>query len=111
MSRLDELPSHPLAGGLTLARADTRSQRARGLARLDSMPPTSALHLPRCRSVHTFGMRFDLDLIWLDTRGSPVRVDRAVTPRRMRTCLTARSVVETNAGEADAFLAAGLGAR
>ncbi len=72
------------------------------------MPRTSALHIPRCRSVHTFGMRFALDLIWLDRGGRPVRVDRDVAPRRLRTCLAARSVIETNAGEADAFLAAGL---
>jgi hypothetical protein len=37
-----------------------------------------------------------------------VRVDRDVPPRRMRTCMRARSVVEVAAGRADAFLAAGL---
>ncbi len=70
------------------------------------MPRTSALHIPGCRSVHTFGMRFVLDLIWLDGNGRPIRLDRRVAPRRMRTCLAARSVIETNAGQADAFLAA-----
>jgi hypothetical protein len=32
-----------------------------------------------------------------------VRVDETVVPRRLRTCLRARSVVETRAGEAAAF--------
>ena len=91
-----------------MAVAATRRQRTLGLARLDSLPPGSALHIPRCRSVHTFGMRFALDLVWLDERGRAVRVDRDLGPRRLRTCLAARSVVEINAGEADAFLAAGL---
>ena len=72
------------------------------------MPPDAALHIPRCRSVHTFTMRFPLDLIWLDRAGRMVRVDRAVPPRRLKTCVRARSVVEANAGTADAFLAAGL---
>jgi uncharacterized membrane protein (UPF0127 family) len=80
----------------------------KGLARLDVMPPEYALHIPKCRSVHTFTMRFPLDLVWLDGEGKPVRVDRDVTPRRLKSCLKARSVVECNAGEADAFLAAGL---
>ena len=40
--------------------------------------------------------------------GAPVRVDRAVPPNRMKSCVKARSVVEANAGTADAFLAAGL---
>ncbi len=54
-------------------------------------------------------MRFALDLIWLDKERSVVRVDRDVRPRRMRFCRQARSVVETVAGQADAFLAAGVG--
>src|SRR3954465_15350885 len=29
-----------------------------------SSPRAAALLLPRCRSVHTFGMRFALDLFW-----------------------------------------------
>jgi uncharacterized membrane protein (UPF0127 family) len=54
----------------------------KGLAQLDAMPERLALHIPRCRSVHTFTMRFPLDLIWLGKDGSVVRVDRAVPPRR-----------------------------
>jgi uncharacterized protein len=103
--RLDALPGRELAGGLRLAEAHTRRARRKGLAGLDAMPATTALHIPRCRSVHTFTMRFALDVIWLDRDGEPVRVDRDVPPRRIRTCLRARSVVEANAGTADAFLA------
>lgn len=106
--RLDALPARELAGGRRVAVAGSRSARMKGLARLDAMPATYALHLPRCRSVHTFTMRFDLDLIWLRGDGSVARVDRGVPPRRMRSCLRARSVVECPAGTADAFLAAGL---
>ena len=106
--RLDALPAGALPGGLRVARAERRTDRLKGLARLDAMPASYALHLPRCRSIHTFGMRFPLDLVWLDRHGRPVRVDRAVPPSRVRLCLRARSVVEANAGAADAFLAAGL---
>jgi uncharacterized membrane protein (UPF0127 family) len=70
------------------------------------MDPDVALHIPRCRSVHTFGMRFALDLIWLGADGGVVRVDRVVPPRRLRSCRAARSVVEVAAGRADDFLAA-----
>ena len=79
-----------------------------GLARLDELPPDRALHIPRCRSVHTFGMRFPLDLIWLDGDGKVVDVDRNVPRRKLKSCRGARSVVETGAGQADAFLSAGL---
>jgi uncharacterized protein len=106
--RLDRLPARDLPGGLRVARAKRRADRMKGLAKLDAMPPAYALHLPRCRSIHTFTMRFPLDLIWLGKDGRPVRVDRAVPPRRMKLCLRARSVVEANAGTADDFVCAGL---
>jgi uncharacterized membrane protein (UPF0127 family) len=109
--RLDALPGRELPGGLRVAEAHSRAARMKGLARLDEMPATAALHIPRCRSVHTFTMRFPLDLIWLDKQGRAVRVDRAVPPRRLKACLRARSVVEANAGTADAFLDAGLAPR
>jgi uncharacterized membrane protein (UPF0127 family) len=107
-SRLDALPGRDLAGGLRVAEANTRAARLKGLAKLDAMPASAALHIPKCWSVHTFTMRFPLDLIWLGRDGRPVRIDRAVPPNRIRTCLRARSVVEASAGAAGDFLAAGL---
>jgi uncharacterized membrane protein (UPF0127 family) len=86
--------------------AHTWAGRTRGLAWRDGLPALAGLHIPRCRSVHTVGMRFALDLIWLRADGTVARVDRNVPPRRARTCLRARSVIELNAGQADAYLAA-----
>ena len=95
---------------MRVAEAHTRAARMKGLAKLDDMPETTALHIPRCRSVHTFTMRFPLDLIWLDKAGRVVRVDAGVPPRRLKNCLQARSVIEARGGTADRFLAAGLAA-
>jgi uncharacterized membrane protein (UPF0127 family) len=106
--RLDALTGRGLPGGLRVAEARTRAEKMLGLARLDAMPREVALHIPKCRSVHTFTMRFALDLIWLGRDGQVVRVDAAVAPRRLKTCLRARSVVEANAGTATAFIEAGL---
>ena len=74
--------------------------RARGLRRLIGLayaPPGAPLEIPRCRAVHTFGMRYALDLVWRDGAGRVVRVDRDVPPRRWRACWRARSVVEVPA--------------
>ena len=106
--RLDALPRAELPGGIVLARAERGRARLLGLARLDALPAHYALHFPRCRSVHTAGMRFPLDLVWLAKDGSVVRIDENVPPRRVRTCVRARSVVECNAGTARAFVDAGL---
>ncbi len=110
ISRFEGLPTERLTNGLVIVEASSHRARRRGLARLDSLPADHALRIPSCWSVHTFGMRFALDLIWLDKHGEVARVDHDVPPLRMRTCVRARSVIETLGGEADAFLAAGLAA-
>lgn len=104
--RLDSLERRTLPGGLTVLVAGDRRSRTLGLARLPGLAPDRALLIERCRSVHTAGMRFALDLLWLDASGALVRLDRAVPPRRLRTCLRARSVVETAAGCGERFAAA-----
>jgi uncharacterized protein len=78
---------------VTVRIADTFRARLRGLA-LRREPPDHALLLPRTRAVHTFGMRFALDLVWLDAQGEVLRVDRAVPPRRLRYCAGAAAVLE-----------------
>lgn len=95
--------------GLLVIEARTHRSRRRGLSRLHALPAEHALHIPQTPSVHTFGMRFALDLIWLDGAGNVVRVDREVAPRRMRFCRSGRSVIECNGGQADLFLSAGVG--
>jgi len=71
-------------------------ERLVGLAWARS-PRVDALLLPGCRSVHTLGMRFPLDLYWLDASGEIVRVDRGVRPWRVAHCGRARAVVEVPA--------------
>jgi uncharacterized protein len=105
--RLSRLPVGELAGGLRVHEARGLTARRRGLGGLDELPAERALAL-RCRSVHTFTMRFALDLIWLGADGAVVRVDRDVPPRRHRACARARAVVETSAGCADRFIDAGV---
>ncbi|HWO46592.1 MAG TPA: DUF192 domain-containing protein [Solirubrobacterales bacterium] len=57
--------------------------RLRGLSRLDRSEAGPGLLIPRCSSVHTFGMRFCLDLYFLDREGRVVGVRRRVPPRRV----------------------------
>jgi uncharacterized membrane protein (UPF0127 family) len=92
--RLRRLPTLPVRlHGMEVRVAATARARLLGLAGLRAGPPCGLL-LPRTRSVHTFGMRFPLDLVWLDARGRVVRIDLDVPPRRIRGCRSARAVVE-----------------
>lgn len=84
---------------LNLRVAQSHRARRLGLAGQHvTAEPGLALLLPSTRSVHTFGMAFRLDLIWLDPDGDVVRVDLGVPPCRVRTCLAARSVIELPSG-------------
>lgn len=98
--RLRRLPSHVTADGLVVLTARGFRARLLGLAFLRALPPGHALLIPRCRSVHTFGMRFALDLVWLGARGEVIRVQEAVPPWRFAHSPGADAVLELRAGEA-----------
>jgi uncharacterized protein len=96
--RLAKLEAHRLPGGLHLFVARSRRARLLGLALLARAPPAGcALVLPRCSSVHTAGMRFALDLVFLDAGGRVMRVARSVPPWRVVSCRGAVAVVEVAA--------------
>jgi uncharacterized protein len=96
--RLRRLPharcTPPSLDGCDVRCAHDPLARLLGLAWLRALPAGGGLLLPRTRSIHTFGMRFALDLIWLDREHRVVRVDRDVPPWRFRSCREARAVVE-----------------
>jgi uncharacterized protein len=106
--RLDPLPAIALEDGLTLHVAAGPFARLRGLAALEDLPGEHGLLLPRTRSVHTLGMRFALDLVWLARDGSVVGIDAGVAPRRHAMARSARSVVEVREGWGQRFVQAGL---
>src|SRR3954451_2943102 len=59
--------------------------------------PGHALLIPRCRCVHTFGMRFALDLVWFDADGRVVAIDRRVPANRVIARRGAWAVLEAPA--------------
>jgi trehalose synthase len=68
--------------------------RLLGLTHLDRDEAGPGLLIPRCASVHTFGMRFALDLVFLDRDGRPCSFRRAVPPRRFAWDRRASAVFE-----------------
>lgn len=74
--------------------ATTRRARLLGLAQLDRERAGPGLLVPRCRSVHTFGMRFALDLVFLDAEGAVAQLRREVPARRIVRWRAAVAVLE-----------------
>ena len=94
--RLRRLPTVTVLG-VEIPVATTRRARLLGLAHLSAEAAGPGLLVPRCRSIHTYGMRFPLDVAFLDAAGSVIRRQHAVPPRRVLACRGAAAVVETPA--------------
>jgi uncharacterized membrane protein (UPF0127 family) len=92
--RLRRLPRHDIGEGLVALEARGFRARLLGLAFLRSLPPGHALLIPRCRSVHTFGMRFAIDVRFLDDQGTTIRLVEGVGRRRVLGCPGAQAVLE-----------------
>ena len=91
--RFDSLPLVERLGR-TVPEAATFSSRLLGLAWLDEDCAQGGLFLPGCRAVHTFGMRFRMDVFLLAADGSLLRFAEAVRPYRCLFCGAADSVLE-----------------
>ncbi|MGH2974416.1 MAG: DUF192 domain-containing protein [Solirubrobacterales bacterium] len=95
----------PLAAVLNYEVPVAIGARARllGLAHLDRETAGPGLLIPRCSSVHTFCMRFALDLVFLDGGGAIVSVHRRIPARRVVFHRGARSVLEIPSGQGGEF--------
>jgi uncharacterized membrane protein (UPF0127 family) len=105
--RLQRLPRFAVTSDAVIHEANTLPSRLLGLAWLRGVPAGHALLIPDCRSVHTFGMRFAIDVAFLDDRGRPIRVERSVPRRRLLVCRGAFAVLEAAAGEIDRYVSEG----
>ena len=103
--RLDRLPRRVVLG-VEVPVAESRRARLLGLAHLDRADAGPGLLIPRCASVHTFGMRFGLDLVFLDEGGEALGVRRAVPPRRFAAQQGAAAILELPAGGDRCFIPA-----
>jgi len=64
--------------------ADTRSTRAVGLLARRGLEPGEALWIVPSRGVHTWGMRFSIDVVALDQAGTVIDCVSNLRPWRMR---------------------------
>jgi hypothetical protein len=78
--------------------ANHGSNRMKGLLGRDGLAPGEGLWIKPCEAVHTFGMRFPIDLVYLDRKKRIRKVKSGVPPWRMSACLTAHSVIELPSG-------------
>jgi uncharacterized membrane protein (UPF0127 family) len=80
--------------------ADGAFGRMRGLLGRKELPSGEGILLRPSGSVHTFFMRFPIDVVFLDRELRVVAIAANVPPWRMRGARGAKAVLELTAGEA-----------
>jgi uncharacterized membrane protein (UPF0127 family) len=95
--RLRRLPAGALAD-VQVPVATNLIARLLGLAMLRRSRAGAGLMFLNCRSVHTFGMLFALDVYFIDGRGRVLRVATGVAPGRILFDRRATGILEIPSG-------------
>ena len=76
---------------------DSKSRRT-GLLKHDTLPEGSALIIAPSQAIHTFSMRFSIDVAFVSKDGLVLKVRHSVPPRRIAVSWRAFAVIELPAG-------------
>ena len=80
--------------------AETPSSRLRGLIGTESLPDGQGLVIIPCRHIHTFGMKYPIDVAFVDATWTVRRVVRELKPGRLSPLvLKGRAALELPAGK------------
>lgn len=82
--------------------AMTAAARRRGLLGLDILPAGAGLILAPCISVHTWFMRFPIDVVFSANDGRVIKIYRTMPAWRLAAALSAFAAIELPAGTAAA---------
>ncbi|MBP0594868.1 DUF192 domain-containing protein [Paraburkholderia sp. LEh10] len=78
-------------------------ERMRGLLGRACFDMSEALWLEPCNAIHTFGMRFPIDVVFIDASGRVLTIHPDVGRARMLVCWRARAALEMRAHAAQAW--------
>jgi uncharacterized membrane protein (UPF0127 family) len=78
--------------------ADTAAARNKGLLGRSGLPAGGGLWIVPCGSVHTFFMKFAIDLVYINRRKKVKKIRSSVGPWRISACLSAYSILELPVG-------------
>lgn len=73
-------------------------QRWIGLLGRRALAEGEGLWMDRCAAIHTFGMRFALDVVWLNEQRQVLQLVASLLPGRISVCRRATAVLELPEG-------------
>jgi hypothetical protein len=89
------------AGGVLAAHLECAfdsASRRRGLLGRETLDAGGALVIAPCSSVHTFFMRFPIDVVFVGRDGTVLKVTAGLRPWRVAACVAAFATIELPAG-------------
>lgn len=78
--------------------ADTSSKRRTGLLKHAGLARGQGIWIVPCEAVHTFGMKFSIDVLFLNKKRKVLKIRADMGRRGIALCLRAHSVLELPAG-------------
>ena len=81
--------------------ANTSQKRRTGLLKHSSLPKGEALWIVPCEGVHSFFMKFAIDVVYLNKKRQVLKIVPNWRPWRVSMCIRAHSVLELPAGMAE----------
>ena len=82
--------------------ADTAAKRRTGLLKHARLDTGQGLWIVPCEAVHSFGMKFAIDVVYIDRKKKVRKTRPGMVPRRISGCLLAHSVLELPVGVIEA---------
>lgn len=87
-----------------IEQGNTFFRRFKGLMWRKSISPDEGFYLTPCRSIHTFEMRFPIDVLFLSKNGTVLCIEREMPPCRVTAPIRkAESTLELAAKAADRY--------
>jgi uncharacterized protein len=97
MNALNERNGNELSSNVVVA--DSLIRRMKGLLGRKEFDPGEALWIRPCKSIHTIGMNFPIDAVFMDDKNIVLGVRNSLQPNRMTFLyLRAASVLELPSG-------------
>jgi uncharacterized membrane protein (UPF0127 family) len=84
---------------ITLFSTENLFERTGGLLKFPPLNLNQGLLINKCNSIHTFGMKYSLDVVYLSRHLKVVKLVENIKPTRMSLCFGAEHTLEMIEGE------------
>jgi uncharacterized protein len=78
---------------------NTRFERMKGLLGKVGLKADEGMLISKCNMVHTFGMKFPIDVVFLNESLDVLKIAHNVRPNRIAVCFGAKCVLELKSGQ------------